>query len=218
MAERTEFGRGDGGGAVLRGVAVIVLAGAALGLAQNALLRRGEPPQGLAWIAEEVRLDHLEDVVEVTSATDGVPSAPVVDSPFAVAPSPPEPSSGLPDIPDLGRPLQMQLPAVERFQQADGALFLDVREAEEYREGHISGAYSLPYDEAITDPERLERVDPSGRPIIVYCGGGTCELSMNMAFALIEAGQKRVLVYTGGFPEWESAGKPVETGEGREVR
>jgi rhodanese-related sulfurtransferase len=217
MAEWTADGGGEAGSRLLRGVVVIVLAGVVLGLAQNALMRRAAPPQGLEWIAREVRLDDLESVLASAPDADGAQSAPVVDSPFAMA-APAPSAEGLPDIPDLGRPVQMQLPVVERFQAAGGALILDVRETEEYRQGHIAGAFSLPYDEAITDPERLERLDAGGRPIIVYCGGGTCELSLNMAFALIEAGQKRVLVYMGGFPEWQSAGKPVETGEGRVVR
>ena len=224
MAEWTVAGRGEAGSGLLRGVVVIVLAGAGLGIAQNALMRRAGPPQGLPWIAREVRLDDLDSVLAAADATasggtvaDGSSAAPVVDSPFAMAPSAGS-ATNLPDIPDLGRPLQMQLPVVEQFQAAGGALILDVRDAEEYRQGHIAGAFSLPYDEAITDPERLERVDPAGRPIIVYCGGGTCEISLNMAFALIEAGKNRVLVYMGGFPEWQGAGKPVEAGAGRVIQ
>lgn len=218
MSERADADP-ETGSTLLRGVAAIVLAGAALGFAQNALQRRADPPRGLAWVAEEIRLDDLESMVS-PGASDGIDPSPapppVIDSPFAM--SPPESAApGLPDIPDLGKPLQMQLPMVQQFQSAGGALILDVREPEEYRAGHIAGAYSLPYDEAITDPERLERLDPGGRPIIVYCGGGTCELSMNMAFALLEAGKRRVLVYMGGFPEWQATGNPVETGEGRVV-
>lgn len=232
MSERSaDSTRAGGSDHLVRGVAVIVVSGIILGLAQNALMRRATPAQGLAWIAEEIELDDLEAHLQGSSndgnpaqeeGADGAPPAvaptPVVpDSPFAMAPSIP-PDSDLPEIPDLGKPLQMQLPMVERFQSARAALILDVREPEEYRAGHIAGALSLPYDQAITDPERLERLDPAGKPIIVYCGGGTCELSMNMAFALLAAGHSRVLVYMGGFPEWQAAGKPVETGEGRAVR
>ncbi len=204
---------------LLKGAALLVLLGAALGIAQNALMRRAAPPQGLAWIAEEVVLDDLEAVLGGEPADGAVPEAtppPVVDSPFAMAPETPA-DSALPSIPDLGRPVQMQLPMVRRFHEAGGAVIVDVRDREEYRAGHIAGALSLPYDEAITDPERLERLDAGGKPIIVYCGGGTCETSMNMAFALIEAGKSRVLVYMGGFPEWQASGLPVERGDGKVV-
>ena len=59
---------------------------------------------------------------------------------------------------------------------------------------------------------RLEDFDPQGRPIIVYCGGGTCELSMNLGFALVNAGQKKVLVFMGGWPEWSTSGYPIAKG------
>lgn len=219
MLGRAAAPSGETGTGLLQGAALIVLLGAALGIAQNALLLRPTPPQGLAWIAEEVVLDDLEAVLGKGPADGAAPGGappPVVDSPFAMAPEAPG-DSGLPTIPDLGRPVQMQLPMVRQFQEAGGAVIVDVRDGEEYRAGHIAGALSLPYEEAITDPERLERLDPGGKPIIVYCGGGTCETSMNMAFALIEAGKSRVLVYTGGFPEWQASGLPVETGEGRVV-
>ena len=40
------------------------------------------------------------------------------------------------------------------------------------------------------DRRRLvaHRLDPGDRPIIAYCGGGTCEISMGVADALIAAG------------------------------
>jgi len=64
----------------------------------------------------------------------------------------------------------------------------------------------------VTDPVRLEAFDAGGKPIIIYCGGGTCELSMNLAFALVDAGKKKVLVFMGGWPEWQASGFPVATG------
>jgi rhodanese-related sulfurtransferase len=219
MLGHTADPSGETGTGLLKGAALVVLLGAALGIAQNALMRRAAPPQGLAWIAEEVVLDDLEAMLDEganNGVVPGAPLPPVVDSPFAMAPEA-APDSDLPPIPDLGRPVQMQLPMVRQFQEAGGAVLVDVRDREEYRAGHIAGALSLPYDEAITDPARLERLDPGGKPIIVYCGGGTCETSMNMAFALIEAGKSRVLVYMGGFPEWQATGLPVESGEGRVV-
>ncbi len=122
------------------------------------------------------------------------------------------PGDGLPAIPDLGRPLQMQLPAVKKFFDAQAATIVDARDPEEYAEGHIPGAINLPYDQVITDPERIEAFDPKGKPTIVYCGGGTCEVSMNLAFRMVEAGKKHVLVFMGGWPEWQAAGYPVAKG------
>ena len=102
---------------------------------------------------------------------------------------------------------------MKKFFDAGAASIIDARDTTEYADGHIRGAVSLPYDEVITDPVRLGAFDAHDKPIIVYCGGGTCEVSMNLAFALIQAGQKRVLVFTGGYPEWEAAGYPIEKGK-----
>ena len=69
----------------------------------------------------------------------------------------------------------------------------------------------MPYDLAASDPSMLDRV-PLGKPVVTYCGGGACELSLSLAHELIFAGHTRVLVYMGGFPEWQEAGHAVETG------
>ena len=120
----------------------------------------------------------------------------------------------LPEIPEIDRPLSTELDTVKQFFDAKAAVLLDTREAEEYVEGHIPGALSYPYDRVGEDPRQLDRIDPGGRPIIAYCGGGTCEISMGVADALIARGHRKVLVFMGGFPEWEAAGYPVVRGEG----
>lgn len=49
--------------------------------------------------------------------------------------------------------------------ESGSAVFLDVRDADSYAQGHIQGAISLPLDEL---PERLDELDPSAW-IITYC-------------------------------------------------
>lgn len=186
MAEATV---GKQGGGAARGIVIILCTGIALGVTYNALGRAGHPPRGLGWIAEEKKLDTLD------AAGHPAPGA-----------------ADLPEIPDLGRPLQVDLAATRKFFDARAALFVDAREAVEYADGHIPGAVSLPFDESVTDPVALEALDSAGKPLVVYCGGGACELSMNLAFALVQAGHKKVLVYMGGFPEWQGSGLPVEKG------
>ena len=101
---------------------------------------------------------------------------------------------------------------MKAFFDAKAATIVDARDPAEYAEGHVPGALNMPYDQVVTDPERLEKFDSGGKPIIVYCGGGTCELSMNLGFALVNAGKKKVLVYMGGWPEWSTSGYPVAKG------
>jgi rhodanese-related sulfurtransferase len=197
------------GGGVFFGAVAIVALGSLLGIGQNVMVRKGEDAlqkkdfqrRSLSWVKKEEATPVLEEPA-------AAPVAPVVsDSPFRMA----EPSAtDLPAVPDLAQPIQMQLGAVKKFFDAGAAVFIDARPKEEYDGGHIPGAVNLPYDEAVTDPARLESFDPEGKPIVVYCGGGTCELSMNLAWAMIQSGQKKLLVFIGGTPEWEAAGYPLE--------
>jgi rhodanese-related sulfurtransferase len=200
------------GSRLWQGIIAIVATGCVLGIAQNALVRRGNPKEGLAWRYTPPKLDSLEDVA--AARTDGHPAT--------SAPLPPDMNDPLQlgsgaaadvtDIPDVGRPIQIQMSKVKALFDAKAGTIVDAREPADYREGHIPGAINLPYDEVVTDPDRLEKFDPQGKPIIVYCGGGTCELSMNLGFALVNAGKKKVLVFMGGWPEWSTSGYPIAKG------
>jgi len=121
-------------------------------------------------------------------------------------------AADLPVIPDVAGPLKLEIATLKKLYAANAALIIDAREAEEYTDGHIKGATSLPYNDAMADPDKVKKLDPAGRPIVVYCSGGDCELSMNLAKLMVENGKRKVLVYEGGFPEWEGAGMPVTKG------
>lgn len=200
------------GSRLWQGVAAIAATGCLLGLAQNALVRYGNPKEGLAWRYTPPTLDSLEDIAPAAAnGTPGTSSSlpPDMNDPLQLGGSM---AAGVPDIPDVGRPIQIQISKVKAFFDAKAGTIVDAREPTDYKEGHIPGAINLPYDEVVTDPERLEKFDPQGKPIIIYCGGGTCELSMNLGFALVNAGKKKVLVYMGGWPEWSTSGYPIAKG------
>ena len=199
------------GSRLWQGIAAIVATGCVLGIAQNALIRAGNPKGGLAWRYTPPKLDSLEDIAPASA--DGHPGTssplpPDMNDPLQLGGS----ATGVTDIPDVGRPIQIQISKVKALFDAKASTIVDAREATDYKEGHIPGAINLPYDEVVTDPERLEKFDPQGKPIIIYCGGGTCELSMNLGFALVNAGKKKVLVYMGGWPEWSTSGYPIAKG------
>ena len=99
--------------------------------------------------------------------------------------------------------------AKEIFNQGD-ALFVDARSSDNYNEGHIQGAISLPvgqFDERIAS--FLNRYSPD-QPIVTYCSGRTCEDSHNLAQFLSDAGFTDVRIFIDGFPGWESEGHPIE--------
>jgi rhodanese-related sulfurtransferase len=197
------------GGVLWGGVVAIVATGAFLGVFQNALVRAGSKDEGLAWKYEAPKLQTLEEIQAQGSAGGATPPAPA-------PPADPNDPLGIPvgvtDIPDVGRPIEVTATKARELVDSKGAAIIDAREAADYAAGHIPGAVNLPFDEVITDPERLEAFDPAGKPILVYCGGVTCELSMKLGYELVRLGKKRVLVYTGGWPEWNDMGYPTVKG------
>ena len=52
---------------------------------------------------------------------------------------------------------------------AKGAVLLDVRTPDEYRQGHPPAARNIPLQEL---PQRLAEVGPPGTPVVVYCQAG----------------------------------------------
>jgi len=96
-----------------------------------------------------------------------------------------------------------------------GALFIDARRSKVFEEGHVRGARSFPVWESDIDARVKalydEGLDQSA-PVVVYCSGGNCEDSHMLAQKLYMVGFDNVLVYTGGFPDWEARKAPVEKG------
>lgn len=83
---------------------------------------------------------------------------------------------------------------------------LDVRPPTEYAAGHVPGAVNIPLSEL---EEHLDSFAP-GQEIVAYCRGPHCVLAFDAVVKLREKGyQARRL--QDGFPEWKSAGLPVET-------
>ena len=90
------------------------------------------------------------------------------------------------------------------------AVFVDARSRENYEDGHIKGAVSLPvgqFDESIDAFH--DQYSPSSS-IVIYCSGRTCEDSRRLAHLLLDEGYTNVTVMIDGYPGWESEGYPIE--------
>jgi molybdopterin/thiamine biosynthesis adenylyltransferase/rhodanese-related sulfurtransferase len=83
------------------------------------------------------------------------------------------------------------------------ALFLDVREPEEYEQGAVPDALHIPRGNLETQVEG--RVSDHDRPIIVYCASGV--RSAFAAKTLGELGYTDVASMTGGFNRWKDDGR-----------
>ncbi len=96
--------------------------------------------------------------------------------------------------------------------QANGAikqadLLIDVREPDEYHEGHIPGAINIPrgiLEFKLTNDPALE---DRGLNLVIYCkNSGRAALS---AKAMKELGYVHVQSIAGGIDAWQEAGKAV---------
>ena len=86
-----------------------------------------------------------------------------------------------------------------------GTLVIDVRPAEEFAAGHITGALSVPLGEL---KGRITQLPPATE-IVAYCRGPYCVLAPEAIEILHRAGL-RARRLEDGFPEWRLAGLPVE--------
>src|SRR4026208_407635 len=91
----------------------------------------------------------------------------------------------------------------------NGARIIDVREADEFKQGHLPGAIFIPrgflelrIEDAVPDREQ---------ELILYCAGGS--RSIFAAHNLHELGYKNVRSMSGGFQKWKDHGYPIEVPE-----
>lgn len=84
-------------------------------------------------------------------------------------------------------------------------MVIDARNEHEFAEGHLPKArniFAMEFEQYI--PE-LIGMNKDIR-IIVYCGGGQCELSHELSNNLIGLGFKKVYIYLGGWDDWKKNG------------
>ena len=86
--------------------------------------------------------------------------------------------------------------------------FIDAREALDYEEGHITGAINIPYYEFEEYKNKLDNLSKD-EPVITYCSGTDCDLSILLGNQLSSMGYKKVFIFFGGWPEWIDANYPV---------
>ena len=83
---------------------------------------------------------------------------------------------------------------------------LDVRPPEEYAAGHVPGAVNVPLSELEHYLDKLS----SKQEIVAYCRGPHCVLAFEAVARIREKGLKARRLED-GYPEWKSAGFPVES-------
>lgn len=97
----------------------------------------------------------------------------------------------------------------EELFSKEKALFIDSRNKEAYRAGHISGSINIPFIEH----KKKEKIDllsfPFEKTLVVYCEGSGCQYSISLAKLLHKKGYKDIRVFLGGWREWAAKGLPM---------
>ncbi|MDP9187798.1 MAG: rhodanese-like domain-containing protein, partial [Actinomycetota bacterium] len=112
-----------------------------------------------------------------------------------------------------GRPIQrIELidPAIlaERLRDGDRLTVLDVRDADEFRDGHIPGSIHIPFAELVERQDEL----PREGTIAAVCSGGK---RSGMAASILqrEGFEHLVHVANGGVGTWRRQGNPLSRGD-----
>jgi rhodanese-related sulfurtransferase len=153
-----------------------------------------------------------EPIESETPVAEDAPPPNSVPVPSTAETRPPASGNLYTDIPEADVPITVSLEKAKDFYDRRGLLVLDARDMEEYGEGHIQGAQAAPYDDKVADTDWMEKTAADPRPILVYCTGGECELSHDLAEEILRTGHRRVMILTAGYADWKDAGYPTATG------
>jgi rhodanese-related sulfurtransferase len=108
--------------------------------------------------------------------------------------------------------LELVSPQTASAEAEEGlAIFVDVRQSEEWQHGHIDGAVRAPRGllEFLADPEsprHKDELDPTRRVIMVCHTGTRAALA---GHTLQQLGYADVALLEGGMEAWQAAGLPI---------
>ena len=105
--------------------------------------------------------------------------------------------------------------AIDHFRQGT-ALFVDARSVDDFRTGHIDGAFNIPDESFGEYIGPFQAANPPDTLLITYCDGKACPLSLNLAEKLILAGFDKVYHLRDGWGEWRRNGLPADLREERD--
>ncbi len=94
---------------------------------------------------------------------------------------------------------------------ADDAVVLDIREQQEWDQGHAPGAIHIPMSQL---PERVDELAPfldSKDPLVITCRSGG---RVQRVMPWLEQQGYDVANMAGGMRAWHAQGKPMAAGEG----
>ncbi|MFL5814378.1 MAG: rhodanese-like domain-containing protein [Bdellovibrionia bacterium] len=88
-------------------------------------------------------------------------------------------------------------------------LIIDVREADDYADGHVPGSRSIPHDQILAAPEKFRDELKAYKTVYIHCGGGGKAGRVTAALEAVGA-TNIVHVCDSGMRSWIAAGHPVQ--------
>ncbi len=104
----------------------------------------------------------------------------------------------------------LEPPGAALFAKQTGAVFLDVRPADEFAVGHIAGAKNIPAAELAEKLERIGKYKEKG--VVLVCGDGAQSKRSVSALAAGGFVSSRLRVLAGGMAAWRDAQLPLSKG------
>ena len=90
------------------------------------------------------------------------------------------------------------------------AVFVDARSREDFKNGHIKGAESLPLGQFADLIGAFKKKYPVDTFIVAYCSGRTCNDSHRLEQLLFDHGYVNVSILIDGYQGWKGEGYPIE--------
>lgn len=160
----------------------------------------------LAGIGVLVGMAHSARV-KLVGPIDAPPPV-VAPGPESHAPNSTTPGTVTPAPAALG--LHITLADAKRLFE-EGTPFIDARPDHEYVLGTIPGSFHItPASFSTPATGNLLVFIDQAKPVVIFCTGGDCHDSENLAALLKDAGYTSLHVFTEGFPAWQSAGYEVD--------
>ncbi|MBI4546785.1 MAG: rhodanese-like domain-containing protein [Ignavibacteriae bacterium] len=102
------------------------------------------------------------------------------------------------------------LDQVKRLLAQGRGLFIDARDPESYRKGHIKGARNIFGDAPDRHFEELVEI-PRDTLIVIYCNNPECHLGRVLAEFMNVMEFNNLYLYDDGWDGWEEANMPIDT-------
>lgn len=90
----------------------------------------------------------------------------------------------------------------------EGAVLVDLRSTNQFKDGHITGAKNIPGDQVAADPKAVEKL--ASKTVVLYCDDGATTAAAQRT--LNAAGIKNVFSLRGGLAAWKQENLPVAKG------